>query len=1245
MSRRRVGAKVRSSRALVSAVTATALLATVPLLGTAVSAAHAEAPENKGASASERAAATGKPVEVVAERTEYSTVNANPDGTYTLAQSITPVRARAGDGTWHAVDATLERRPDGSVGPRAAVVDLSFSGGGAGENLIRLGKDGRSISLGWPTTLPEPTLEGATATYSDVFDGVDLRLTATSEGYREVLVVKNAEAAASPDLRRITLRASGDGLQVLPNPGGGLRAVDGDGNTVLRGPAGLMWDSAGDSALRRAAAGSRAVAEPPVHPAERPDKGDAQAVLPVQVGRDSVTVKPDTEVLSDADTVYPVYIDPPVGLNVSERTVLSSDGDRFWQFDDDLGVGRCSAVGPYYCGSNYVNRMYFEFGPSALSGKYVLDATFRAYETWSFSCTKHVVDLERTNNISESTRWPGPTVLDHMGDQNVSAGRGDACSPEQPATWVEFNDNPGETDENLTSTVRKLADGSISRLTLMLKADDEDDADAWKRFKNNASLQVTYVPKPGVPTDAGVIPGNGTTQYCNTSSTSPLTVTRTDPMVQARVQTQVQPKSGEDKGSLQAEFRVARLNADGTWEEVWTGQQPTSGWDPDGTLEKMRNTRTNGITYRYRARTQSHWSYDGKSGDLYSSFSSWCYFKIDSTAPGAPQIFADSPYVACDDVLGVCDPKGGPGRVGSFTFKPNTADKDITAYRWRLITTTTSKEVNSSTPASCVNPPITSQNPAVQAKACVTPQLAGTQVLSVEAKDVNNRWGAPAELKFKVSPAAGAVGRWHFDDGAPSSGVVTAVDSATEGATRNNATLYTTGSGWGGLGRRGDADYSLWLNDTTEPDRQSGYAATSAPAVNTRDSFTISTWAYLTDASVNQVVMAEPGQHANAFTLYYSASTKTWVFNRVAQDTVTQSTARSIGDQLNPPLRVWTHLAAVFRTEGADGTPNSDPTDDTIQLFVNGRAQGQPVRLSAVTPTYQPWTATGGLQWGRSVRSGVGGDFFKGRLDETAVWQRSLSEEEIRQEAQVLENGVPATEMVASWDATVATGSPIKEGTQYLTGDLGLSAGASVDTDDNLLLLNGTSGYASTTGPVVDETGSFTVTARVRLSSSGLASKPDGYRAQVLGQQVGGKESSWALWAEKLGDGIYVWKFGRTAVNGSGSVTQTASVAAEEPAVVDDWVQVTGVFDAQEEASDASGHGKLHLFVTDKDQASGDTPNFTVAGQGAGELAVGRGTRGGAPNDYLPGALAEARVWIGALTADQISTQVLGTTQ
>lgn len=64
----------------------------------------------------EQAAASGQPVEVAADRTEYSQTFANPDGTYTLKQATAPQRARDASGGWHDIDTTLVQRADGTIG-------------------------------------------------------------------------------------------------------------------------------------------------------------------------------------------------------------------------------------------------------------------------------------------------------------------------------------------------------------------------------------------------------------------------------------------------------------------------------------------------------------------------------------------------------------------------------------------------------------------------------------------------------------------------------------------------------------------------------------------------------------------------------------------------------------------------------------------------------------------------------------------------------------------------------------------------------------------------------------------------------------------------------------------------------------------------------------------------------------------------------------------------------------------------
>ncbi|MEV5432056.1 LamG-like jellyroll fold domain-containing protein [Streptomyces sp. NPDC052701] len=1213
--------------------------------------------------ASALAAQTGEPVEVLYERTEHSQVFAQPDGGFKLTQTTAPQRVRASDGSWKPVDVTLAKRADGRIAPRGAVVDLSFSGQGNGSDMIRIGdRNGHTLSLGWGRSLPEPVLEGDTATYREVLPGVDLRLTATAESYREVLVVKTPEAAASPELDKVLFSIDSQGLEVRPTPHGGLVAANDDGVEIFTGPPGRMWDSAGEAEATgaqpmrgtsttesQASVAAEGGAEQ-TDPAAGPSDGDASAVMPVQVADDSIAVVPDTEVLEGAGTVYPVYIDPAVGLGHTYRTVLSSDGDSYWMFDGaGYGIGRCgyNSQGACTTGAWYTNRMYFQFNSaSALRGKYVLDATFRAYETWSFDCNPAWVDLERTDGISSGSNWPGPggpkadNSWDQVGDRYVSAGRGTACSPEQPNAWIEFNDNPDEPDENLKSTVRNFADGKIDNLTLMLKAKDESDVTAWKRFDDNAELQVDFAYQPGVPTRYGLWPGSPGSDpddvQCATSSSNPIIVTRAEPWVQAAVQTKVEHSAGRSEGSLQAEWVMERRQSDGTWTGSWSDYKPDSGWVPDGTVETAKvSPRTDNTLYRVKARTQSHWTYEDKSGDLFSSYTPWCYFKVDLERPKPPVVTAVTGGIYSLCVTEDCSAQGGPGIQGKVHFAQNAADTDVVKYEWLLPGMSKS---DFATGASVDEP--------------ITPLVAGRQTLQVRGWDSGGS-GEWAYVKIKVLAAKGAIGRWQFDDYAAGSPEKLARDTATEGTVRHDATLYTDGAGFSSLARRGGGadgvDRSLWL-DSSDPAKQQGYAATTTPPINTSDSFTVSTWAFLTDTSVNRVVLAQPGTHANAFTLYYSTAYNAWVFNRTDQDKTSPVFIRSTAEQ-KPQPKVWTHLTGVFKTEGDDGLADTDPTNDTIQLFVNGRPQGQPVKLASAASTYQPWSASGGLQWARSVKSGVGGEFFRGRLDETAVWQQALTEPQIRAEGELKENDAAATELVAEWDATTSTGTTLAEKTGYPLAGMALSGNAQLAETPRLLALNGTTGYASAGGPAVDETGSFTVSALARVDSAKLVGKADGYTVTIAGQKIG-SEASWALKLVKMADDFdgdnkpeCLWRFERTRVDANGNKVSATQVSATAVAVLDELVHVTGVYDAADPFADgdATRFGKLHLFIGADDQVDDATePDFADPQQGTGELAIGRSHSNGAPGEYLPGAVQKLRIWTGAMESRQIAERVLG---
>ncbi|WP_150241802.1 hypothetical protein [Nocardiopsis quinghaiensis] len=172
----------------------------------------------------EQAAETGESVPVEELLGERRDVVANPDGTFTATEYVQPVRTRQDD-AWVDTDPTLVEREDGRLAPRASTLGLSLSNGGEGPIAV-LARAGKKLELGWPTSLPEPAIDGETATYPQVLPGVDLVLRASVDGFSQVLVVEDAEAAAQPEIAQLRMSVSADGLQMATTDHGGIRAPE-----------------------------------------------------------------------------------------------------------------------------------------------------------------------------------------------------------------------------------------------------------------------------------------------------------------------------------------------------------------------------------------------------------------------------------------------------------------------------------------------------------------------------------------------------------------------------------------------------------------------------------------------------------------------------------------------------------------------------------------------------------------------------------------------------------------------------------------------------------------------------------------------------------------------------------------------------------------------------------------------------------------------------------------------------------
>ncbi|MFJ4013853.1 LamG-like jellyroll fold domain-containing protein [Streptomyces sp. NPDC090026] len=1183
----------------------------------------------EGQAALAEAAASGERVEVVGERSERTTVFANPDGfSFTLEESSIPVRVKDSKGGWLSPDPVLMRRADGSIRPKAAAVEMAFSGGGEGNALARIAESGHSLELSWPGELPEPVLDGASAVYPNVLPDVDLQVTATVESFQHVLVVKTPEAAALPQLKEPRFGLKVEGLTVRDGTAGNLTAVDGDGNTVFKTPPAQMWNSAGNQADTQPTSmatqlGTSAVLRPdvsvvPGDPSETassgsglvPGQGDEVVRMDVTVDEDSLSVVADPKLLTSTEPdAFPIFIDPTVSWGEAERTLLRSDGYESygWGNGSDgrgMGMGKCGTWKGYYCGPGYVQRLYFEFSPASLKGKHVLDATFRITEPWAFQCDPRTVDLVRTpDNISPSTTWATRPQggWDLMVDRSVSAGRGSLCDPNSPDAPIEFNDNPNETNENLTPTVRSFAAGKFSRLTLMLKAHDETDTSAWKRFKNDATLSVDFVGLPAKPSNIGLATGTGHT--CSTKESEPTMVSDPTPVLTSTPQT---ASGGESGAQLRVAMDVDKKLTDGTWvNAIAEMERPSTGYVRDNhRLTGETSTLGDGGLYRYRSWTRSYYN-GGKNqlaGPSNASTTGWCYFTVDSSRPEAPTI-TGTPYLPCD--TNNCPSEGEPNKQGTFSFR---GEANVVAYQYR----TSQDEAWSSDIVGSV----------VTIK--YTPDRAGLHTLYVRAKDDvgTGRYGSEGVYDFLVSTTEPA-GRWHFaeNDG------VTAVDSATVDG-RGDATI--AGAVRDGRGRRGLIKYAADGTALPEAVTDRGlvmdgiddYAATAGPVLETRSAYTVSAWTRLDKLSDDGIVLSQDGVAYSPFLLWYEESYGKWCFGIKEKDEATGSAYSGVCSASPAQTKVWTHLAGSY-----------DPATGQVKFYVNGRSQG--TRTVAGS-----WEATGALQIGRYKWANVYQFYFPGSIDEVAVWQRALAASEVADEARLLTSqSYAGVELMADFTPTSTNTSStvIADETSGYGKTLNLSGGAHVEQE--AIVFDGGDDAAKATGPLVDDSGSFTASALVQLDKEAIESKPIGYTGQVFGQRAQ-DGSAWGMWYRLVNKDtqynpetdqeetvlLSEWRFGRLNADGTFS-----GVVSDEVEVGSD-VRLTGMHDS------AASKVGLYISYTDK----GEKASY-AAQIGSGEFAVGTAHMDGAWSHYLPARISSLRLWAGAMASpSQIESYVGG---
>lgn len=390
----------------------------------------------------------GRPVELPDHGDESTLVFANPDGTFSAQLHAAPVRVRRATG-WVPIDATLARRPDGSIGPKATTADLTFGIGG-GEDLIRLRKGDGEITFTWPGGLPAPVLRGDSATYPEVLPGVDLVVKATATGFSELLVVKNARAASDPALRQISFGVRSRGLFL-----DGDTITSGDGKPVARSGNAWMWESSGRRRLMR-----------------------------VHTTNAALTVVPDPELLTDARTQYPLMIDPAFESRLQHYLITNSasgsTGTGLWDWDGNEAI-----IG----GLSSYRRTYLQLYTAPVAGKHVTRATFRAFQSRADSCTPVTMEIWWSATINASQSWSNPpSLISKLTQLSTAKGFSAAC----PA---------GDIQADITPMMAQIASGSAATLTLGLKLPETGFAGSIALPLDRILVQVDYNTIPGAPTE------------------------------------------------------------------------------------------------------------------------------------------------------------------------------------------------------------------------------------------------------------------------------------------------------------------------------------------------------------------------------------------------------------------------------------------------------------------------------------------------------------------------------------------------------------------------------------------------------------------------------------------------------------------------------------------------------------------------------------------------------------------------
>jgi hypothetical protein len=580
--------------------------------------------------------------------TATSQTTALPDGQLRLTESLVPVRALRG-GKWVPLDPALHAAAQGRLAPADTASPLSLSGGGSGP-LAVLDSYGRTLTLTWPGgPLPAPVVSGPTATYPGVEPGIDLAVTATSQGsIDEAVIIHDAAAAASPALAAaLRLNVTAPGMTLATSAGGGLDVTAGPGaDPTFSSPAPRMWDSATPPAgTATGTIGGTTVVSPSGMPAASTVTAPgayAHVWTAAQAASGgTVTVTPPSGTLTGAGTVYPVYVDPAwqpgLGAQHAGNAAAWTQIDKGLPSDTSdwdetspgsyLQSGYCDPANLSGCNGIGVTRTMFRFPvPDLPSSTTVSSADISVENVWqSANCAAEPLQLWQTPAINSGTDWTNGSGWSSELEQETFAGFGQSGCPYSAGdvTFGTGSTATGGSAGSLATLLTTAADNNVTAITLGLRAADESTTDGtawlqWRQLQASASaiqLSFNYYYPPAAPA-VTTSPGG----ECQGSAAAAPVIGNDDISINATIAA----GDGDTKLTTTTTVTSGGTTVAGPW-TYGPGQGVTNqllGTIPRGTLT------TSGL-YQVTVTTKDSF---GETNDAR------CYFNFDLTAPDPPAV-------------------------------------------------------------------------------------------------------------------------------------------------------------------------------------------------------------------------------------------------------------------------------------------------------------------------------------------------------------------------------------------------------------------------------------------------------------------------------------------------------------------------------------------------------------------------------------------------------------------------------